>query len=60
MAVEVEPNYTNGRLTLGSVYATAGRFDEAEREFLRVIELDPENGRARANLRRVRQEKTRP
>ncbi len=56
MAIGVEPKYSNGHLTLGSVYATVGRFEDAEREFLEVIELDPDNRRARSNLQRVRQE----
>ena len=56
MAIDVEPNYPNGQLTLGSVYATVGRFSDAEKQFLRVLELEPENRQAKANLKRVRQE----
>ncbi|MBP2680216.1 MAG: Type phosphodiesterase / nucleotide pyrophosphatase [Candidatus Krumholzibacteriota bacterium] len=59
MAVQTEPNYANGHLTLGSVYATAGNLDRAEREFMKVLELDPASGPAKGNLERVRAEKSR-
>jgi predicted AlkP superfamily phosphohydrolase/phosphomutase/Flp pilus assembly protein TadD len=58
MAVRTEPNYANGRLTLGSVYATVGDLDRAEQEFMKVLELDPTNRTAQANLQKVRLEKS--
>ena len=57
MAVRTEPNYANGHLTLGSIYATARDLDRAEREFTKALELDPANRNARANLQKVRAEK---
>ena len=59
MAVSTEPSYANGHLTLGSVSATLGDFERAEREFSRVLELDPANQRAQQNLERVRLERSR-
>jgi Flp pilus assembly protein TadD len=58
MAVGTEPNYANGHLTLGSVYATAGDLDRAEREFMKALELDPASRSAKGNLDRVRAEKS--
>jgi Flp pilus assembly protein TadD len=53
-AVAVEPNYAKGHLSLGNVYGTLGRFDEAEREFLKVLEIDPANQTAKSNLEKLR------
>lgn len=58
MAIRTEPNYANGHLTLGSVYATAGNLDRAEQEFAKALELDPTSRTARANLQKVRSEKS--
>jgi Flp pilus assembly protein TadD len=52
-AVELEPGYANGRVTLGSLYATSRRYDDAEREFREALRLDPENATAKENLRRL-------
>ena len=53
-SVEVDPNYANGHLTLGAVYANMGDLDHAESEFARALEIDPENHSARDNLDKVR------
>jgi Flp pilus assembly protein TadD len=58
MAVSTEPNYSNGHLSLGSIYATQGDLDRAEKEFMRALELDPASRSAKANLERVRAEKS--
>lgn len=52
-AVTVEPNYANGYLTLGSIYATTGEHDQAEVAFRKVLEIDPSNQRAKTNLDRL-------
>lgn len=53
-AVAVEPNYANGHLTLGSIYGTMKRYADAEREFNRVLAIDPANARAASNLAKLR------
>jgi Flp pilus assembly protein TadD len=59
MAIRTEPNYSNGHLTLGSVYATMGDLGRAETEFKKVLELEPGNRRAQANLDKLQAEKAR-
>ncbi|MCK5497488.1 MAG: tetratricopeptide repeat protein, partial [Hyphomicrobiaceae bacterium] len=56
-SVTVESNYANGRLTLGAIYATMGKLDLAEAEFLKVLEIDPSNDSAQKNLERVRSQR---
>jgi Flp pilus assembly protein TadD len=58
MAVRTEPNYANGHLTLGSIYATAGDLDRAETEFAKALELDPASGAAKANIEKLRTQKS--
>jgi len=58
MVVRTEPNYANGHLTLGSIYATAGDLDRAEKEFTKALELDPASRSAKANIEKVRAQKS--
>lgn len=53
-AVTVEPNYANGHLTLGSIYGTLKRYADAERQFNKVLAIDPSNARATSNLEKLR------
>ena len=52
-AVEADPKYTNGVNTLAVVYLRHGRVAEAERAVRYVLEHEPGNGRAMANLVRL-------
>jgi len=52
-AVKTEPGYANARVTLGALYANSRRFDDAEREFREALRLEPENGAAKENLKRL-------
>jgi tetratricopeptide (TPR) repeat protein len=54
-AVEIEPGYVNGRITLGSIYAMTRRYEDAEREFLKALEIDPNAPGADENLNKVRE-----
>ena len=48
------PSHAPGHAWLGSTYARLGRRDEATQAFRRALELDPENARARRELRMFR------
>jgi predicted AlkP superfamily phosphohydrolase/phosphomutase len=54
-AVAIEPTYANGHVTLGSIYGTMHLLDLAEREFKKVLEIDPSNEHAKKNLEMLRQ-----
>ncbi len=54
-AVQIEPAYANGHVTLGSAYAMTRRFDEAEHEFREALRLEPDNQAAATNLQRLAQ-----
>jgi Flp pilus assembly protein TadD len=52
-AVKTEPSFANARVTLGALYTNARRYDDAEREFREALRLEPENGAAKENLKRL-------
>ena len=45
-AVDAEPNNTDYRNTLAGIYAGLKKYDEAKEQYLKVEELDPQNGKA--------------
>jgi tetratricopeptide (TPR) repeat protein len=49
-AVEVQPDYLDGHVSLGAELASEGRTAEAKSEFLAVLRLDPANKTARSHL----------
>jgi tetratricopeptide (TPR) repeat protein len=49
-AIEVQPDYLDGHLSLGAELAAAGKIAEAKNEFRAVLRLDPANKTARADL----------
>jgi Tfp pilus assembly protein PilF len=49
----VEPNYANGHLTLGSIYGSMNDLARAEKEFRKVLEIEPSNRRAQSNLEKL-------
>lgn len=48
--LKVRPAYISARVVLGRAYMESGDHSRAEEEFLRVIEMSPENLRARLHL----------
>jgi len=50
-ACEVEPTVATYRKTLGQVYAAAGLYKNAEREFEQAVKLDPRDEEARSELK---------
>lgn len=46
LSVQGNPTFTSGRLLLAGIYATLKINDAAEREYLKVIELDPSSSEA--------------
>jgi Tfp pilus assembly protein PilF len=52
-AVEVEPNYLKGHLTLGFVYMRLGEMDLSEKEFKRALEINPDNQIAEEYLEKI-------
>jgi tetratricopeptide (TPR) repeat protein len=49
-AIEVQPDYVDGHLSLGAELAANGKIADAKNEFLAVLRLDPANKTARACL----------
>ncbi len=54
MAVAREPESTKYRLALAEIYIVVGMPRNAEREYQKVLELQPGNGAAKAGLRKAR------
>lgn len=55
-AVEGRPNDASYRLTLAHALVGEKRFDEAQKEFEKVLELDPKNTRVQVDMALLRQE----
>ena len=53
-AVRLAPDRAPARVDLADVLATLGRVDEARREYMAAIQLDPANQEARAGLAALR------
>jgi curved DNA-binding protein CbpA len=53
-AVAREPDNTKYRLSLAEIYMVVGMPRNAEREYQKVLELKPDNGAAKAGLRKAR------
>jgi len=49
-SVRLDPRIVEGHADLGVLYYRSGRYDEAVREFSRVVELDPTNSPAYTDL----------
>jgi tetratricopeptide (TPR) repeat protein len=49
-AVEVQPDYLDGHISLGAALAADGKTGDAKNEFLAVLRLDPANKTAQAYL----------
>jgi predicted Zn-dependent protease len=49
-AVEVQPDYVDGHISLGAELAADGKAADAKNEFQAVLRLDPANKTARAYL----------
>jgi Tfp pilus assembly protein PilF len=59
-AIEAAPDYTNAINTLGIVYLRRGQLRDAEQTLRYVVEREPANARAMANLSRVLQRQGHP
>lgn len=59
-AVEIQPKYLPGRTNLANLYFQAGRLIDAEQEYLRSMELDPENPETNLNLAQLYLRTNRP
>ncbi len=55
--VELSPQKSRVHNNLGYAYREAGRLDDARQEYLRALWLDPDNVKARLNLRRLNVER---
>jgi tetratricopeptide (TPR) repeat protein len=52
-AIDVQPDYVDGHLSLGTELAADGKMADAKNEFLAALRLDPANKTARAYLARI-------
>lgn len=50
IAIKLDPTFVPARVNLAYLYNQLGRKNDAEKEFLRVIELSPQNGEIYYNL----------
>jgi tetratricopeptide (TPR) repeat protein len=52
-AIEVQPDYLDGHISLGAELAADGKTADAKNEFIAVLRLDPANKTALACLSRM-------
>jgi hypothetical protein len=50
-AIRLRPTVPDGYVRLGRAFAESGQFDEARRQFLRAMEIDPQDRSARQSLK---------
>ena len=54
--ISLEPNNSSAHNNLAVAYEKMGMFEEAEKEYLRALDLDPKNERIQSNYEKFKQD----